>query len=233
MGTARSVLNVKSEITIILSNDFAGLGLLFERAGTSVCSKIAESRRGEILNPGEKRLFTAIRCTEEVREVLERNAKVLADAGSIRLTRRENFHLTLIYIGETSREQDVRAALRDLISAPFELTFSAAGMFRRPEGLLLWQGVELGPELLALYKQLNENLCWRGFCSPNVSYKPHITLGRRFRPQNGLKAEEVLRDLEIPPVMPVESVSLFESKRVNGLLVYEEIDRLMLHTELI
>lgn len=183
------------------------------------------------MNQEERRLFTAIRCSDEVREVLRHNAAVLEKAGKIRLTRPENFHLTLIYVGGTSREQDVRMALRELAARPFELSFSEAGVFHRQEGLLIWQGVKLNPALQALYHQLNENLCWRGFCGLDMPYKPHITLGRRFRPGKDVSTEEVLRNLEIPPTMPVDSVSLFESKRDKDRLVYEELERLNFSAE--
>ncbi len=178
----------------------------------------------------EKRLFTAIRCSSEVADVLKRNAAHLETAGKIRVTRPENFHLTLIYVGGTSRENDVRQAMRTVAQAPFTLEFAPAGKFLRREGLLIWQGVRINEDLLSLHKQVNENLCWRGFCGPNLAYKPHITLGRRFRPQQGIETESVLAELEIPPVMHVSDISLFESKREKDVLVYEELERFELQS---
>ena len=176
----------------------------------------------------DKRLFTAIRCTDEVREVLEKNSLMLEQFGRVRLTRPENFHITLIYVGGTSREQDVRQAMRELACEPFDLEFDAAGWFMRPEGMLVCQGVRVSNELVQVHQQLNDNLCWRGFCSPDLPFTPHITLGRRFRPFKNHRAESVLASLEVPSIMRVDSVSLFESKRVNDVLVYEELERLEL-----
>ncbi len=176
----------------------------------------------------EKRLFTGIRLKAEVREVLKRNADELAKTGRIRLTREENFHLTLIYVGGTSREQDVRLALRELTCEPFELAFSAAGWFQRPEGLLIWQGVKTNDTLTDLHRQMNANLCWRGFCGPDLRYNPHITLGRRYLANKDQDLEKILPTLEIPPAMIVDSVSVFESKREGDQLLYEEIERLEL-----
>ncbi len=176
----------------------------------------------------DKRLFTGIRLNQDVRAVLKKNANQLEQTGKIRLTREENFHLTLIYVGGTSREQDVRLALRELACEPFMVEFSEAGWFHRPEGLLIWQGVKVNAALADLHKQLNANLCWRGFCGPDLKYTPHITLGRRYRPNRNQHLETILPNLEIPPAMLVDSVSVFESRREDDQLVYEELERLEL-----
>lgn len=175
----------------------------------------------------EKRLFTAIALRDEIKDTLYQNARLLEKAGRIRLTERDNFHLTLVYIGETMRERDVLEALYEVKAEPFELEFGGPGFFKRPDGLLLWQGVQLNEALKDLQSKVYEGLRSRGLCRRETSYMPHVTLGRRFKAYDRqAELKEVLWGLTCPVTMPAEAVSLFESKRVDNRLVYEELERI-------
>ena len=58
------------------------------------------------------RLFVAAALPESWKDALDRAARALADQG-VRgnFTRRENYHLTLVFLGETDRLDDVIAAM--------------------------------------------------------------------------------------------------------------------------
>lgn len=172
----------------------------------------------------QKRLFLGIKFTPEVRQILAENGKRLERAGKIRLTRPLNYHLTLFFIGNTGREKAIRQALHKLSADAFTLQFAEAGFFRRPEGVLVFQGAELTEELAALERQVKMQMRNIGFSGSDAPYRPHVTLGRRFRPQPSQKLSDILESLAIPPDITVNSLSLFESVRKDGILFYDEID---------
>ena len=73
------------------------------------------------------RLFVAAALPESWKAALDRAARALADQG-VRgnFTRRENYHLTLVFLGETDRLDDVIAAM-DTVDAPLEVHFIDVG----------------------------------------------------------------------------------------------------------
>lgn len=181
-----------------------------------------------------RRFFTAIKFNDEVVQALDHNAKVIAENGKIRLADPENYHLTLIYIGATARVSEARQAFHASVREKFEVEFSNVRFLKRNDGMLVWQVVENNADLSALHKQLNEELSWRGFANRNREFRPHVTLGRDFnlKEDQELSIDEVAEinaKLVTPPSFLVESVGLYESKVVDGKLVYVEIDSLDLY----
>jgi len=161
------------------------------------------------------RLFIAVTFDDAVLSALEELLRQCGRLGRGSWTRRDNLHLTLEFLGELEETAAAEAAM-DAVTAPgFDLTLSRPGFFRREGGDILWLGVEPAPGLLAVQRQLHQELLRRGLRLENRPYRPHITLGRR-----------VL--LDAPPPCPaltqrVEGISLMESSRVNGVLTYTEL----------
>ena len=91
---------------------------------------------------------------------------------------RENFHLTLRFLGDLTHDQ--AADLDELVGAqrgePFELTLAGAGWFGGAEPRQLWIGVEENPPLHALARRLDA--ACRDLRLPPRSEKfwPHVTL---------------------------------------------------------
>ena len=110
------------------------------------------------------RLFIAISLPESWTAALHSASAVLRKHslhGSF--TRRENFHLTLAFLGETERRAAAEAAM-DRVSAPgFVLQIGAPGLFRQRDGDLWWLGIEPSPALLEVHRQLTEELSASGF----------------------------------------------------------------------
>lgn len=166
------------------------------------------------------RLFVAIRLPPAaeaafagVVETLRRQSR----SGSF--TRRENLHLTLAFLGETSRLSEANAAVGAVEGAPFRLVFRELGRFRREGGDLYWMGAEAVPALSNLHRSLVDALVSRGFSIEERPFRPHITLGRRVVPAPGLDREALAASLpEIP--LEVNAVSLMESGRIQGKLTY-------------
>jgi 2'-5' RNA ligase len=168
------------------------------------------------------RLFIAINFSEEVKDALcEAIADLRGAAVRGRYTSRDNLHLTLAFIGESDRVDDIFEVMEDAcgeaLSGPVSIAFSGAGAFRRKGGDVHWIGVENTPELRMLAAQLTSGLRREGFDIEKRRFTPHITIGR----------EVVLRAdarISVPMAgMDADHISLMRSDREGGRLVYTEI----------
>lgn len=168
------------------------------------------------------RLFIAINFNDEVKDALcETAAELEAAMRRGRIARRENLHLTLAFIGETGRVDDIIDVMEDAaeeaFTEPVAITLSEAGVFKGRGGDLHWIGIENTPELKTLARKLAEGLREAGFEIEKRRFVPHITIGR----------EIVLFEPAVIHVrsarMAAESISLMRSDRIDGKLVYTEI----------
>ena len=162
------------------------------------------------------RLFVAFVFTDEFRAELVKAERALRRLGvSGGFTRPENLHLTLAFIGETNRVEEVKAALDSLEFAPVELELDGMGRF----GDTIWAGVRPTQELRAAADAVAKALfaAGAGFKLEKRDFTPHITLVRRAKPA------------DTPPYWPepvsmtAERVSLLSSALENGRRVYTEI----------
>ena len=164
------------------------------------------------------RLFVALRLSGEANSALLRAQKALGKQGAGRFTYPENFHLTIVFIGETQRINDAAAALSEISLPPFSLCVKKAGSF----GDIYWAGAELTPPLQNLYQQVTKALYSNGFILEDCPYRPHLTLARQFKPRDKLDLSAVEKALgEVR--CEIHEVYLMESTRINGKLVYRPI----------
>ncbi|MCP5514201.1 MAG: RNA 2',3'-cyclic phosphodiesterase [Spirochaetales bacterium] len=140
-------------------------------------------------------------------------------------TRRENYHITLRFLGEVKEDllPKIRLAMQSAAGESSPFTFSAGrpGYFSRREGLILWLGIDKGSEdLWKLSSYLNEELVKAGFEKEKESFTPHITLGRKVRLRKDFR--EAAGNIEIPEIIiKTEEITLMESVREKGLLCYK------------
>lgn len=173
------------------------------------------------------RLFLAINFPETVKDRLFSAACALREmAGSGSITRRENFHLTLVFLGEIppDRVPAIQSAMHS--ASGFSLTAASIGRFRRPQGDLYWAGVMPNPELQKLRAMLCKALRASGFPIESRAFRPHLTLGRGMRLTDA--AFSACADLLPPMEIPVSSYSLMCSERRNGIPTYTELHRQLL-----
>lgn len=136
-------------------------------------------------------------------------------------SKRDNLHLTLIFLGEVAfdRVDLIKSAMDEVEADCFELKMAGLGRFKRNDGDIVWAGVEMSGELLSIYEQLAENLIKRGFRVEKGKFTPHITLGGRVALKNGLKG--------IPDdsgfVERADKISLMLSERTDGGMRYTGI----------
>ncbi|MFC4545456.1 RNA 2',3'-cyclic phosphodiesterase [Paenactinomyces guangxiensis] len=100
---------------------------------------------------------------------------------------REDYHITLQFLGNCSEEQIKKMipALHKLAAeqAVFSLAVQGLGTFGRPEQpRILWAGVGGELELLhQLQQQVVQSLAPIGFLPDDRPYRPHITLARKYQ----------------------------------------------------
>ncbi|HDM8047137.1 RNA 2',3'-cyclic phosphodiesterase [Vibrio fluvialis] len=174
----------------------------------------------------DKRCFFALTFADEAKSRLSQERDTLkAHADNGTFTHSENFHLTLEFIGDVASEQlpTLKGLLHELECAPMVLRIDRLGHFNIKGRQLVWLGVAEHPPLMTLQSELRMKLADTPFSPENRSYIPHITLGRHVVLNTRLKA------LYIEPfTLPVHSIALMESKRVDNKLIYEALEEVLL-----
>lgn len=165
------------------------------------------------------RLFTAVCFGDETKKSLYEAAKAVKNTADGNFTRKENFHLTLVFIGETERREDIEKALSEIEFSAFDYEFKGLGTFEKG---IFWAGIKRNKSLEGLHKAVKNKLSEIGIKTEDRSFSPHITLARKFRPteKTDFKAAENL----LPKGKHrAERISLMLSERVDGVLCYTEI----------
>ncbi|MEL7563555.1 MAG: RNA 2',3'-cyclic phosphodiesterase [Dehalobacterium sp.] len=171
------------------------------------------------------RLFIAINFNDKVKDSLcDSIARLKKMALKGNFTRRENLHLTLVFIGETNKVEAVKQAMASISALPFELSIGGVGRFNRDGGDIYWAGVNKNIVLTDIYNQLCGELRKKGFILENRAYKPHLTLGRE------VVVPKIFNEKEFAESVPhmnmiIDSVSLMKSERINSKLTYTEVYR--------
>jgi 2'-5' RNA ligase len=172
------------------------------------------------------RLFIAIDLPDEVKSELARVAESLGrQAESARIVPGENFHVTLLFIGETKRVDEAKELMREVYVAQcaeaLSLTLSGIGSFnqRKGRGHTWWVGVEAPPELHRLATALADAFKREGFDVERRAYRPHLTLARSVH-----TSKQVALDVPVLEVL-VNHISLMRSVRENDRMRYTEIAR--------
>ncbi len=176
------------------------------------------------------RLFIAIEISNDMRRELagmSKSLKGLSSGG--RFVPVENMHVTLHFIGESDdlagAVSAMHEACRDI--RPFTLTLGHYGYFEKTASgnhrvsLVTVEG-EL-EELNVLHESLEAALSDNGFLRDHKRYMPHITLGRSVE-HDELAAGELERTPLSAGVL-VAGITLFESTRVKGKMVYTPLHR--------
>jgi 2'-5' RNA ligase len=170
------------------------------------------------------RLFLALAIPPEARAPLRLLQSQLPALGRGSLTRPENLHLTLAFLGEvpSSRAEDAAAALVRAGGGPFALSFGHPGLFHARDGDIVWAAPCPCPALSALQGRLCRELSAEGFFLEERPFSPHVTLARRMVWREGTAPE-------LPPVPPFSfkatGASLFCSSPGPGGPVYTELFR--------
>jgi 2'-5' RNA ligase len=162
------------------------------------------------------RLFVAIELPDDVKDVLAG----LRMEGSARRTKREQFHLTLRFIGdgiEDAQFKNIKQALAAVSAAPFDLQLRGVGQFptgKKP-ARVLWVGVVNNPLLNTLQQEVEAALEHAGIARETRAFLAHMTLARLDPPQNAAHFLEANQAFE-SRVLRVEEFVLFSSVLARG-----------------
>ncbi|MBR2742735.1 MAG: RNA 2',3'-cyclic phosphodiesterase [Clostridia bacterium] len=169
------------------------------------------------------RLFVAVNFPEDIKDGLYEASELLKrECVKGSFSRRENYHLTLCFIGETERVSDVKRIMDGVSFDAFNITIYGLGSFRSGDGDIYWAGVKENAALSCLAAKLSSSLSGAGFKIDKKPFRPHITLGRRVKPKAGFDRGEFIKSFA-PARVRVSKISLMKSERIDGILTYTEI----------
>ena len=176
------------------------------------------------------RLFVAIELSGEMKKELAVISKALRErATGGKFVSPENMHITLHYIGETEETDKIASVLREVSRGrtPFEISLGKYGYFEKTSsGNHRVSLVTVGGDITALDSLragLLKALTEAGYPGDGKPFMPHITLGRNVGVDE-LAAFE-LEGMRPDKSQTVTGVTLFESTRRDGKLVYIPIHR--------
>ena len=185
------------------------------------------------------RLFVGLAITEEIRRSVAAYALLLEKAVpdvQAKWVRPESLHVTLKFVGESQKVEEIQDQLKAVASPPIRMRFRNVGFFTPRKPVVFWLGVEAGPELEKLATSIDERLYRVGVPKePHTyqQYQPHITLARvgsgrpqaspRDRNRATMKALQDFVAKQLPPdfgTMTADEFILFRSETLPGGSVY-------------
>lgn len=173
------------------------------------------------------RLFIAIELPKVMRTELSSTLKELKLRSSGgRFVNEDNMHITLHFIGESN---DLNGAVKAMKSAAqgircFTLKPSGYNFFDKSGKKTSFISVEGDlRELEILHESLESALADNGFSRDYKRFTPHITLGRNIEHDELVSAE--MRDIKFKTETIVSGITLFESIKEKGRMVYNPLHR--------
>lgn len=134
-------------------------------------------------------------------------------------TNLENIHLTLVFIGETSKKNEIIDSLQSIKSPKINIKIDRLGAFAKTK--ILYANIEKNESLNNLQRQIKSRLREIGIETEKRAYSPHITLARNF---NG--SREIINDsniLAFPFSTVIASFSVIKSERISGKIRYSSL----------
>ena len=124
------------------------------------------------------RLFIALDLPDSVKDQL---ASICYGIPNARWSKREQFHLTLKFIGgvEGDISEDIAQALSEICFSSFEIRLSGLGYFPpKQDPKILWAGVQSDERLENLQRKIERRLMETGIEPERRNFYPHITLAK-------------------------------------------------------
>lgn len=168
------------------------------------------------------RTFIALELPSGFADETAACARVLSGAVEGRFVPKENYHLTLAFLGDAD-DATVRRAMEALDEVAAEvvpplLVPEGLGRFGRPTDATLWMGLTEGEGLIGLAALVRERLRDQCVAFDGKAFKPHITLARRARLPKG-----PLPPLCFPMPARAEAVTLFKSTLDRDGAIYKPL----------
>ncbi len=169
------------------------------------------------------RLFVAVNFDKNTKRKIQQVQRRLEKSADGSFTHLENMHLTLVFIGEVGETQlePLKRALEKIRMPKMTLEFGSTGFFKKSSGDIWWIGIQSNESLNQLQSDIYEKIKQAGFSLQPNGFKPHITLARKVREKRRIDNTELLGDAFSTKV---DFFSLMLSHRINGRLVYTELE---------
>ncbi len=167
----------------------------------------------------------------ELEAVQSRLKSLLRDASCV-WTRRENFHITVRFLGEVAEEQvKILQRMLDGIAqqtSSSKLSIDSLGYFP-PRGRVrvIWAGGK-SSELLKISHSLDQTLADLGFAPEEKPFHAHVTLARVGKDSRltARRLQPVIDSLQFAPLtQKIDSIALFQSIQIPGGTHYEILHR--------
>ncbi len=179
------------------------------------------------------RLFVAIAVPPEILEILidiqNRFKNLDLDA---KWVKPENIHLTLKFLGKTSKVSQIKQGLAKAVSNELEFTLSLGGIkvfpdIKRPR--VLGVGLHSPCEPLArLHKEVEGNLVPLGFPPESRPFSPHGTLARIKSGKNKNLLAQQLNSIGHIASFKIKSVRLYQSRLTPEGATYTVLEEFVL-----
>jgi 2'-5' RNA ligase len=172
------------------------------------------------------RLFIAIDLPERIKETLRGIIREFRDVRGLRFVDPDNSHLTLLFIGETNKAEQIRQKLKTIEFEAFSLETSGLGCFERSKKVsVFWLGLAASPELSALQGQVKSLF-------PDVKpdfkgFSAHITIARANYDVDSEKLKERIRKCKVDEIkFSVASFALYSSDLSGGKPKYTVLEEI-------
>jgi 2'-5' RNA ligase len=169
------------------------------------------------------RIFIALLFSKLIKDKLFSYVENLRDNFDGNFTSYDNLHLTLYYIGEIDELKlcKVNEEIKKIKYSSFEFTISDLSSFKNsPTQRLVHFQIKPNLNLQGLHLRVINALKLAGITIKSTDFTPHITLGRKVK----ISIEELSKIESEVLTVNASRISIMESKRVDGELVYEELD---------
>ncbi len=177
------------------------------------------------------RAFIAIDVSDEVRENLLRAQERFGKSAKIKFVERENFHVTLKFLGEIDEAtaEEVKKALAEIARKhrKHKVRVKGIGVFPSPSYVrVIWAGIENDEGIRAIANDVEREMRRLGF-KKDKDFVAHITIGRVKFVRDKIELARALRDLanEDFGEFEVEAIELKKSTLTPKGPIYETVAR--------
>ncbi len=178
------------------------------------------------------RIFIGIPVDSGLKEMLvQKQVLIKPYLERCRMTDPNNFHMTLVFIGDMNEEeinrldQNLKDAIRDLHH--FSIAIDQLGYFKKSNDMILWAGTSRKHvQLQELFEKVLSTVKRCQFSVSSETLQPHMTLFRRAISSDISK----IMSIQIPsyPLL-VDKVHLYLSHQIDGQLTYKPLRTYRLH----
>jgi 2'-5' RNA ligase len=126
------------------------------------------------------RLFIGIEIEPGIRHKIVKFVEGVRNfAPDVRWVSPESFHVTVKFLGETSKFEDIKKTLEQIKGEPTQINFRGTGYFpSHKSGRVFWAGMHADEHLARLQHAIDLAAEALGFEREKGPYRPHLTLAR-------------------------------------------------------